>query len=368
MTAAHVLLAAALCLLAPPARAAAPALGNGHGGLFIYYKDDLPLVVETQKQKLPRFEKLHDLLGIKPGMLILDVGSGTGQQAYRLAERLHGTGRVYATDIEPRLVAYMADQAKKRGLTNLEPVLVKADGVDTFYSKHSYDLIIIYDVFAFIHRPADYFRKLRGYLAPGGRVAVVFEPGVSYDFAREDFSDWSGFLSAVERESADSPFGKALSPAIKTVLAEVPAGDEAARSRLVLLHINFLLVKTFFMRFTTNLEFKPFVSFTPEEKPFASWLLHRLQLAGISEDRNRLELLGIEGRDLDMLNKLLFIQRYRHFLKFDGPYPYDSSSVESRWYLDHDNVRIAFKAAGYGPGVKYDFVPFQRVWVFPKGG
>jgi protein-L-isoaspartate O-methyltransferase len=363
MTASRAFLLAALCLLSRSSRVEA---ADKDHGLFIYYKDDLALVVKTQEQKFPRFDKLHALLDIKPGMIILDIGSGTGQQAYRLAERLRGTGRVYATDIEPRLVGYMTEQAKKRGLKNLEPVLVKADGVDEFYSKHAYDLIVVYDVFAFIHKPSDYFRRLKASLSPGGRVAVVFEPGVAYDFAREDFADWNGFLAELEREPATTLFGRVLAPRVKAALSEIAADDEPARTRAVLLQLNLLLIKTFFQGFTNGLEFKPYVAFTPEEKPFALWLLHRLQLAGVSDGRNRLELLGIEGRDLDMLNKLLIIQRFRKYFKRDGPFPYDSRSMESRWYLDHDNVRVAFEAAGYGTGVKYDFVPFQRVWVFPK--
>lgn len=358
----------ALCALAPAARAADAHKSAEDEGLFIYFKDDLELVVRTQRQKIPRFHQLHEKLGVKPGMSVLDIGSGTGQQAYILAEKVGPQGKVYASDIEPRLVKLMKKEARARGLKNLEPFLVKPDGLDPAYCRRRYDLVVAYDVFAFIRRPADYFGKLRECLAPGGRVAVVFEPKFSYGFAREDFADWNGFVAELLREPDDSPFGRAVSKPLRESLATLPRGDGVARRKAVMHHLNYALLGGLYKELTAGVEFKPEVAFTEQERPFASWLLHRLHLAGVHHDRNRMELLVIESRDIDMLNKLLLVQRFRKFLKFEGRGPYDSRSWESMWFLERDNVKAAFEAAGYGPGTAFDHLPFQRIWVYPKDG
>src|SRR6185295_6636753 len=108
------------------------------------WKDDLQLMIKLQRTKLPRIERVFGQLKIEPGMTILDIGAGTGQQAYILAERLKGSGKVYATDIDPLLVDYVNAQAKERGLSNLETAVVSIKGVDPFYAKHRYDLILLY--------------------------------------------------------------------------------------------------------------------------------------------------------------------------------------------------------------------------------
>jgi cyclopropane fatty-acyl-phospholipid synthase-like methyltransferase len=91
-------------------------------------------------------DKFLELLTIRPGMTILDIGTRTGQFAYFFAERLAGTGKVYATDIDEGCIRYVEEEAKRRGLDNLFPVLVKPEGVDEFYGRHRYDLIAFFHV------------------------------------------------------------------------------------------------------------------------------------------------------------------------------------------------------------------------------
>ena len=88
--------ALALALLAASAAAAIGADVSRR----IYRSDDLNLIVETQALKLPRIDALIRTLDLKPGMTILDIGAGSGQQSYKIAEALKGTGKVYAADID----------------------------------------------------------------------------------------------------------------------------------------------------------------------------------------------------------------------------------------------------------------------------
>src|SRR5205085_6144894 len=55
-----------------------------------------------------------DLLGVGPGWRCLEVGAGGGSVVRHLAERVGPTGRVLATDIEPRFLEPLA------GLDNVD--------------------------------------------------------------------------------------------------------------------------------------------------------------------------------------------------------------------------------------------------------
>src|SRR5215203_2275115 len=58
-----------------------------------------------------------DLSGIGPGDRVLDLASGAGEPALTIAQRVGATGYVLATDIAPTILAFAAQAAANRGLT-----------------------------------------------------------------------------------------------------------------------------------------------------------------------------------------------------------------------------------------------------------
>src|SRR5215213_6340669 len=61
-----------------------------------------------------------DLAKIASGDRVLDLASGAGEPALTIADRVGPTGYVLATDIAPNILAFAAQVATDRGLTNLE--------------------------------------------------------------------------------------------------------------------------------------------------------------------------------------------------------------------------------------------------------
>ena len=110
-------------------------------------------------------------LGLKPGMMVADLGAGTGYFLRHLAKAVAPGGVVLAIDPEAEMVAHMAGRVKKEGLDNTIPVLSLPE--EPFLPAGRVDVVLIVDTFHHIDDRLDYFARMKRALAPGGRVAVI---------------------------------------------------------------------------------------------------------------------------------------------------------------------------------------------------
>jgi SAM-dependent methyltransferase len=108
-------------------------------------------------------------LALKHDAVVADVGAGTGYFSARLANMLP-KATIYAADVEPDMVKYLGERAKREGLKNLKPVAAAADDARL---PAKVDLILLVDVYHHIENRERYFRKLAASLKPGGRLAVI---------------------------------------------------------------------------------------------------------------------------------------------------------------------------------------------------
>jgi len=113
--------------------------------------------------------KVIETLALKPDAAVADIGAGTGYFAVRLAHSVP-RGRVYAVDIEPDMVKYLAERAKRQGADNVTAV---AGAPDDARLPGKVDLAIMVDTYHHIGQRETYFRKLALSLKPGARVAII---------------------------------------------------------------------------------------------------------------------------------------------------------------------------------------------------
>lgn len=118
------------------------------------------------------WQKPHEViqaLALKPDAVVADIGSGTGYFAARFANMLP-KGRVYGVDIEPDMVRYLAERAKREGLKN---VIAVTGAPDDPRLPEKADLVVLVDVYHHVENRERYFRNLQKSLKAGGRVAVI---------------------------------------------------------------------------------------------------------------------------------------------------------------------------------------------------
>src|SRR5262245_1201108 len=90
-------------------------------------------------------EEVIQALAISPGQRVADIGAGGGYFAVRLADAVGPTGRVYAVDIDPDMIAYLQERAATLADHNVEVILAAAgdprlpdDGVDLIFTCDTY--------------------------------------------------------------------------------------------------------------------------------------------------------------------------------------------------------------------------------------
>jgi precorrin-6B methylase 2 len=124
-----------------------------------------------EREQEERGDLLLRELGLKPGMVVADIGAGTGYYARRMAPLVGSTGQVLAVDVQPEMIEMATAMAKKAGLSNIKPVLCTVD--DVKLPEASVDLAIMVDVYHELEFPFEVMESIVRALKPGGRLVFV---------------------------------------------------------------------------------------------------------------------------------------------------------------------------------------------------
>lgn len=148
---------AVACLLCAPALAQQTALTDAQ--------------IKSADIEVPR---LVELLELKPGMTVADVGAGFGAWTMRLARELGPTGRVYATDVGAAQIAALRDVTQRERLNNV--TVIEGAVSSTNLPALCCDAILIRDAYHHFTEPHALITSLAAALKPGGRLAVIDFP------------------------------------------------------------------------------------------------------------------------------------------------------------------------------------------------
>jgi 2-polyprenyl-3-methyl-5-hydroxy-6-metoxy-1,4-benzoquinol methylase len=122
----------------------------------------------TATQKVA--EVLSDL-SLKPGMIVADIGAGSGFFSRPLAKAVAPGGKVYAVDIQQGLLDYINKRDTEENIRNVQTVLGEFD--DPKLPVRNVDLAFINDVLHHIEHRAVYLKALGTYMKPAGRIAII---------------------------------------------------------------------------------------------------------------------------------------------------------------------------------------------------
>lgn len=116
-------------------------------------------------------DRILEVLGIRAGMRVADVGAGRGEWAVELARAVGPEGRVYATEIDNDRLDDIRRAAKRAGLANVQ--VVKAGSTETGLPQACCDAILLRHVYHHLAEPESTLASLGSALRPGGLVAII---------------------------------------------------------------------------------------------------------------------------------------------------------------------------------------------------
>jgi arsenite methyltransferase len=118
-----------------------------------------------------KIDEILAKLNLKPGMVVADIGSGSGVFSRPMAKAVAPDGKVISVDIDSALLSYVSERAAKEHITNIETHLAVPD--DAKLSGPIVDLAFFHDVLHHIEHRELYLKNLAKYIKPGGRVAMI---------------------------------------------------------------------------------------------------------------------------------------------------------------------------------------------------
>lgn len=118
-------------------------------------------------------------LNLRPGLMVADVGAGTGFYTLRLAKAVAPNGMVFAGDIQPGMLERLKANADAQHITNILPILGTES--DPRLPQGKLDMVLLVDVYHEFSRPQRMLDRIRESLKADGRLILL-------EFRKEDAS------------------------------------------------------------------------------------------------------------------------------------------------------------------------------------
>jgi predicted methyltransferase len=148
------------------------------------YKGSLSIFEDERREEKLQINRVMDVLKIKEGSRVADIGAGSGWFTVRAARRVGAKGTVYAVEINREYLKHIEERAAREGLANVRAVLGKED--DPLLPAAGVDAVLILKTYHEIAEPIRLMRNLRRSLSAGALVGVIDRNGAGDDHGLDD--------------------------------------------------------------------------------------------------------------------------------------------------------------------------------------
>ena len=123
------------------------------------------------RDKIEQPEKVLAVTGVKPGMVIGEVGAGSGYFTFWLARGVGEGGKVYANDIASYGLSRIERRMTEEKVTNIKTVLGTVE--DPHFPQAALDMVFMVNAFHDLERPVELLAKLLPSLKPDAIVVIM---------------------------------------------------------------------------------------------------------------------------------------------------------------------------------------------------
>jgi ubiquinone/menaquinone biosynthesis C-methylase UbiE len=116
-------------------------------------------------------DRVMDVVGVKPGMVIGEVGAGGGYFTFHLSRRVGDSGKIYANDIAERALASIRRKCEAEGIYNIETIVGQVE--DPLFPDGVLDMVFIVNAFHDLAKPVELLNNIVPSLKPGAPVVII---------------------------------------------------------------------------------------------------------------------------------------------------------------------------------------------------
>ncbi|MBM80498.1 MAG: methyltransferase type 11 [Planctomycetaceae bacterium] len=131
----------------------------------------IPWLERPEREKEEGLKKMVESFKLKPGMVVADIGAGSGVITLRMAKQVGAKGKIIAVDVQQQMLDALNRKLKRQEIKNVE--LVKGTQKSPKLKPNSVDLIIMVDVYHEFEFPYEMTIEMAKSLKPGGRICFV---------------------------------------------------------------------------------------------------------------------------------------------------------------------------------------------------
>jgi precorrin-6B methylase 2 len=125
---------------------------------------------EARLNRLQPPAQVMDVIGVRPGMVVAEIGAGRGRYAVQLAVRVGPDGKVYAEDIDAEALEHLRQRCRRWKLENVE--VIRGEVADPQLPPARLDLIWIVSSYHHFDDPVTLLRRARSALKANGTLAI----------------------------------------------------------------------------------------------------------------------------------------------------------------------------------------------------
>lgn len=139
-----------------------------------------PWLERPQRLQEERTDLLIQKLNLKPGMVVGDIGAGTGHIAQMMAEKIGPKGVVWVVDIQPQMIKMLQKKAESLPKGRLQ--IRQSSEKNLNLPDRILDVAIMVDVYHELEYPRETLQSLMKAVKKGGKIVFVeyraFDPDV----------------------------------------------------------------------------------------------------------------------------------------------------------------------------------------------
>ena len=129
------------------------------------------LVQSSRRDGRVQPEKVMDVIGVKPGMVIGEAGAGRGYLTFKLSRRVGETGMIYANDINRGVLQSINNRSKRENINNIKTIVGEVE--DPLFPVNELDMVVMIRAFHDFEKKVEWLKNTKKYMKPDATLVII---------------------------------------------------------------------------------------------------------------------------------------------------------------------------------------------------